>query len=70
VLEETQTDVPTEGDAVELALTGARAHGEFHCTSCGYGVAVYGTLPECPMCASTTWEPAEWSPFTRARQIA
>jgi rubrerythrin len=70
VLEETRIDGPTEGDLVEFALAGARAHGEFHCSGCGYGVAVYATLPQCPMCASTTWEPADWSPFTRARERA
>ena len=67
MLEETQVDSPSGGDFVEFTVAGARAHGEFRCSKCGYGITVYATLPECPMCAGASWEAAEWSPFTRAR---
>jgi rubrerythrin len=55
-----------DGDYVEFLDTGATAVGEYHCSSCGYGVTVHATLPQCPMCAGTTWEPSAWSPFKRA----
>lgn len=64
-----RTGSSSRGDAgddyVEFLATGARAVGAYHCVSCGYGVTVQRTLPQCPMCAGTTWEPAAWSPFTR-----
>jgi hypothetical protein len=36
--------------------TGDRAAGEYRCSECGYGVAVNGILPRCPMCGGTSWE--------------
>ncbi|HZU20286.1 MAG TPA: hypothetical protein VE982_03605 [Gaiellaceae bacterium] len=54
-----------EGDFVEFAVAGSPASGEFHCSGCGYGITVRTTLPQCPMCGSTTWEQAAWSPFLR-----
>ncbi|HEY2327520.1 MAG TPA: hypothetical protein VGH52_08570 [Gaiellaceae bacterium] len=50
-----------EGEFVEFVRTGSYATGEFHCSSCGYGIAVSGPLPQCPMCAGTTWEPGDTS---------
>jgi len=41
---------------VDFVTTGAPATGAFHCSSCGYGVTVQSTLPQCPMCNGTTWE--------------
>jgi rubrerythrin len=52
-------------DYVRFWATGERVKGEFHCSECGYGVAVHRELPACPMCASTSWEQAAWRPFTR-----
>jgi hypothetical protein len=43
-------------DYVEFVTTGAPATGAFHSSSCGYGVTVQSTLPQCPMCNGTTWE--------------
>lgn len=43
-------------DSVELLAAGAEAQGEYRCSACGYGVAVYRVLPDCPMCAGSTWE--------------
>ena len=57
----------TEGDYVEFLTAGNSARGEYHCSNCGYGVTVYAALPQCPMCAGTTWEQSAWTPFTRAR---
>ena len=60
-------DVEVTLDAVEYRQAGDPAKGEYHCSSCGYGVAIYRALPLCPMCGGTSWEPAAWSPFARAR---
>lgn len=60
----------SEDDFVEFVLTGMPATGEYHCADCGYGVTVQHTLPQCPMCSGTAWEPHAWSPFTRARSHA
>jgi rubrerythrin len=55
----------SDSDFVEFARAGAAAEGEYHCSRCGYGVTVRASLPQCPMCAGTTWEPADWSGFAR-----
>jgi rubrerythrin len=60
-------DVEAALGAVEFRQSGEAVKGEYHCSSCGYGVAIYRTLPQCPMCGGTSWEPAAWSPFARAR---
>jgi hypothetical protein len=60
---------PPSGDFVQFRSTGDRVKGEFRCSRCGYGVAVSTTLPACPMCAGTTWEPGDWSPFSRAGRL-
>jgi rubrerythrin len=67
MLDEARHAAQNDGDFVEFLHAGAPARGEFHCSDCGYGVTVYAALPQCPMCACTTWEPVEWAPFTRAR---
>lgn len=46
---------------VEFVTTGSGANGAYHCSGCGYGVTVQATLPRCPMCSGTTWEPAAGS---------
>ena len=48
----------------DVRANGARRH-EFRCAACGYGVALAGPPPPCPMCRATEWEPAPWRPFTR-----
>jgi hypothetical protein len=50
---------------VDFLTAGTTAVGEYHCSGCGYGVTVRGSLPACPMCAGITWEQAAWSPFKR-----
>jgi hypothetical protein len=52
---------------VPLLHAGDAAVGEYRCTGCGYGVAVSGQLPACPMCRAETWVPARWRPFSRLR---
>jgi rubrerythrin len=64
-----QHKLTDEGDYVEFLTTGMAAAGEYHCSECGYGVTVHSTLPQCPMCSSTTWEPHAWTPFTRAARL-
>ena len=58
-----------DGDFVEFARAGTQAAGEYHCSSCGYGVTIHTLLPRCPMCAGTLWEQAAWSPFSRATKL-
>jgi rubrerythrin len=53
-------------DYVRFWPAGQEAKGEFHCSECGYGVAVYRALPRCPMCGGEAWEQTAWSPFGRA----
>jgi rubrerythrin len=67
MLDEARKNDSHDGDYVEFVATGTRAAGEYHCAGCGYGVTVHASLPQCPMCGGTSWEPAAWSPFTRAR---
>jgi predicted RNA-binding Zn-ribbon protein involved in translation (DUF1610 family) len=44
---------------VELWERGAFARGEFHCSGCGYGIAIAAVLPACPMCGGEAWERVE-----------
>ena len=55
-----------DGDYVDFATAGtAAAAGAYHCSSCGYGVAIQATLPRCPMCGGMTWEAAAASSYAR-----
>ena len=56
-------------DYIEFQTAGARAKGQYRCTSCGYGVTVHDELPTCPMCAGTDWEQSAWTPFGTARNL-
>jgi rubrerythrin len=58
-----------EGEYVEFTRAGTSVQGEFHCAGCGYGVAVHTALPQCPMCAGTTWEQAASSPFSGRERL-
>jgi hypothetical protein len=53
------------GEASEW-FSGMSAKGEFRCSGCGYGVTVYRTLPDCPMCRSREWTRVPWRPFSRS----
>jgi rubrerythrin len=64
MLDEARKLAGTDGDYVAFVAAGAPAAGAFHCSGCGYGVTVHATLPRCPMCGGTTWEPAAFSPFS------
>jgi len=62
---------------VAFFAAGDPAAGEYRCSACGYGIAVYRTLPTCPMCAGTVWEaynPNRWliscqAPTTKAPEM-
>lgn len=69
MLDQAREGAAGEGDHVEFVRAGTAVAGEYHCSSCGYGVTVHAALPACPMCAGTIWEPHAWSPFTRARRV-
>jgi hypothetical protein len=58
VIEDVRLADAFEDGFVELHAAGDPATGSFRCAECGYGVAVSTVLPQCPMCAGTTWEPA------------
>ena len=51
-----------EGIPVFVAA-GTETEGEFYCAECGYGVAGRRTLPTCPMCGGSMWEPPGTSAF-------
>jgi len=69
MLDEASSITVRDGDFVEFLAAGTDAVGEYHCSACGYGVTVHAALPQCPMCAGTTWEPSAWSPFSRADRL-
>lgn len=69
MLDEARKGRSTEGDYVEFSQAGMSATGDFHCSGCGYGVTVHTALPQCPMCAGTTWEPAAWSQLSRPEPL-
>lgn len=54
---------------VETWATGQVVKGEYHCSECGYGVAIVRALPLCPMCGGKSWEQAAWSPFSRSGRL-
>jgi rubrerythrin len=58
-----------DADFIEFVVAGEAAKGEFRCSECGYGVAVWKALPRCPMCGGEAWERSDWSPFTRAFEL-
>jgi rubrerythrin len=58
-----------EGEYVEFVVAGTQAAGAYHCSECGYGITVHAELPKCPMCAGTTWELHDWSPFTQPSRL-
>jgi hypothetical protein len=66
VLDEERNVRTIDADYLESAVTGTLAQGVFHCAECGYGITVHAALPQCPMCAGTTWErAADWTIFGR-----
>ena len=64
----TETTKRSTDDYVEFRAAGESVKGEFHCSECGYGVTIVRALPLCPMCGGESWEPSDWSPFTRTHQ--
>lgn len=50
---------------VQLHAAGQLGSGSFRCAACGYGVALSSVLPQCPMCAGTSWERELWHSFDR-----
>jgi rubrerythrin len=45
----------------------ARSPMNLRCSDCGYGAVARTLPPLCPMCRGSSWEFAEWRPFSRAR---
>jgi rubrerythrin len=65
MLDQVRPGDAASGEYVEFVAAGTAAVGAYHCSECGYGITVHTVLPNCPMCAGTTWELRDWSPFTR-----
>ena len=63
-------ELPAVEEYVHFVPAGSNVKGEYHCSECGYGVAIYRTLPRCPMCGGSTWEESTWSPFSRAGALS
>jgi hypothetical protein len=50
-----------------VASAGEAGKGDYVCADCGYGIAAFRVLPECPMCHGTRWLAQPWSPFAGRR---
>lgn len=50
-------------DVPAFLRAGLPAQGEYVCSSCGYGISVRATLPQCPMCRGELWEEPATSPY-------
>ena len=68
-MQETRVTRAAVDEYVEFWAAGQTVKGEFHCSSCGYGVTVVRALPTCPMCGGSSWEQSTWSPFSRSHQL-
>jgi hypothetical protein len=53
-------------DYVAFVAAGSHATGQYRCSTCGYGITIHAALPECPMCAGTSWEKTAWSPLSNS----
>ena len=49
---------PSSQVRIERGSAPVGARDPLRCSGCGYGIASYGSLPACPMCRETSWEPA------------
>ena len=56
MIEDVRAAVEAADDYVRFHASGEPGRGYFRCAECGYGAAVRGLLPACPMCAGTSWE--------------
>jgi hypothetical protein len=43
------------GAEASTVVVSEAANGEYVCTVCGYGVAVFRDLLRCPMCSESSW---------------
>ena len=68
-MQETGVTRASIDEYVEFWPSGQAVKGEFHCSSCGYGVTIVRALPVCPMCGGRAWEQSTWSPFSRAHSL-
>ncbi|HEY8644925.1 MAG TPA: hypothetical protein VIL77_03505 [Gaiellaceae bacterium] len=69
MLDQARKGDTASGEYVEFVAAGTPAAGAYHCSECGYGITVHTELPQCPMCAGTTWELRDWSPFTQPSRL-
>jgi hypothetical protein len=44
--------------------SGVGVRSDYRCAACGYGVVAIDLPPTCPMCGGSTWDHAEWRPFS------
>jgi rubrerythrin len=59
--------VVAEGSPAENSPRAAGSPMNLRCSDCGYGAVARALPPQCPMCQGSSWEFAEWRPFSRAR---
>jgi rubrerythrin len=69
VSEGSSVDTYEAAGYVEFLAAGEAATGAYHCSECGYGVAVQRVLPLCPMCHGSVWEPSAWPSFARGQPL-
>ncbi|HWG54914.1 MAG TPA: hypothetical protein VNT58_00175 [Gaiellaceae bacterium] len=55
-IDESRTDRGATDRAPLLHVAGTLRTSYF-CSGCGYGIAVRGHLPTCPMCGGDAWQP-------------
>lgn len=62
-----ESDLRSAADpaADAVAMAGGPVRGDFQCTTCGYHVSVYRTLPWCPMCGGIEWQGVPPEPSVR-----
>jgi hypothetical protein len=46
------------------ASPGGSVRMDYRCAACGYGAVAIDVPPACPMCGGSTWDHAEWRPFS------
>lgn len=61
--------VPVSGPTPMVAER-SRELQAYACSGCGYGIAVVGVLPSCPMCGADAWEPERLRERSRPRPAA
>ncbi len=57
ILGESQPHAVLRDQVESTSSDAATVRTELRCAGCGYGIVVSGSVPLCPMCQATNWEP-------------